>query len=43
MCDAITVRSLEIAEKNAQLKQIEAKEVEKKQEKVQGRGKTYIR
>ena len=43
LCDAIVVRSLEIAEKNAQLKQIEAKEVEKKQEKVQGRGKTYIR
>ena len=32
LCDAIAVRSLEIAEKNAQLKQIEEKEVEKQHE-----------
>lgn len=43
LCDAIVVRSLVIAEKNAQLKQIEAKEAEKKQEKEHGHGKAHIR
>ncbi len=43
LCEAIVVRSLIIAEKKAQLKQIEAKEVEKKHEKEQKHGKNYIR
>ena len=43
LCDAIAVRSLEIAEKNAQLKQIEEKEVEKKREQERKHGKTHIR
>ena len=43
LCDAIVVRSLEIAEKNAQLKEIQEKEVVKKQEQERKRGKTHIR
>lgn len=43
LCDAIVVRSLEIAEKNAQLKEIREKEVVKKQEQERKRGKTHIR
>ena len=43
LCDAIAVRSLEIAEKNAQLKQIEEKEVERKREQERKHGKTHIR
>ena len=43
LCDAIAVRSLEIVERNAQLEQIEAKEIEKKQVQEHKRGKTYIR
>ena len=43
LCDAIVVRSLEISEKNAQLKEIREKEVVKKQEQERKRGKTHIR
>jgi len=43
LCDAIVVRSLEIAEKNAQLKEIQEKDVVKKQEQERKRGKTHIR
>lgn len=43
LCDAIAVRPSEIAERNAQLKQIREKEVEKKQEQERKRGKTHIR
>ena len=43
LCDAIAVRSLEIAEKNAQLKQIEEREVERKREQERKHGKTHIR
>ena len=43
LCAAIVARSLEIANRNAQLKQIEEREVEQKREQERKRGKTHIR
>lgn len=43
LCAAIVARSLEIANRNAQLKQIEEREVEQKREQECKRGKTHIR
>lgn len=43
LCDAIAARSLEIANRNAQLKQIEEREVEQKREQERKHGKTHIR
>ena len=43
LCTAIAARSLEIANRNAQLKQIEEREVEQKREQERKHGKTHIR
>ena len=43
LCAAIAARSLEIANRNAQLKQIEEGEVERKREQERKHGKTHIR
>ena len=43
LCAAIAAHSLEIANRNAQLKQIKEREVERKREQEHKRGKTHIR
>lgn len=43
LCDASAARSLEIANRNAQLKQIEEREIERKREQERKRSKTHIR